>query len=76
LLSPKLRGHVHVMSRHEPELRRRLVSDEPIEETTVWYMHRVAADKLKWSDMSVFEVRFLKQVYVAYEQWWATRTLH
>jgi hypothetical protein len=65
------------MSKYEAELRRRLaLGEDHIEETTVWYMKCVAADKLEWKDMSVFEVRFWKQIHAGFERWRAIRKLH
>jgi hypothetical protein len=63
-----------IMSKYEKELRRRLaLGEDNLEATATWYMKCVAADKLEWKDMSVFEVRFWKRIYTAFGRW---RTLH
>ena len=64
------------MSKYESELRRRLASGEDIEETARWYIDCVIRHRLEWTDMSVLEVRFMKQYREGYLQWMANRKLH
>jgi hypothetical protein len=62
------------MSKYEPELRRRLARGEPIETVVRWYLACAAADKQSdWKDLSVFEVRFMKQIESAFRKWQRTR---
>ena len=64
------------MSKYESELRRRLASGEDIEETARWYIDCVIRHRMEWKDMSVLEVRFMKQYREGYLRWMANRKLH
>jgi hypothetical protein len=64
------------MSKYEAELRRRLDSDDAIEETTEWYVNCVIKDNLEWKDLSVTEVRFMKEYKKGFDRWEKEKTRH
>jgi hypothetical protein len=58
------------MSRYDAELRRRLDSGEPIQETRKWYCECMAKEKgLYWSDLTQLEQMFWDNLTNAYVAW-------
>jgi len=62
------------MSIYDEELRRRLARGDDPEEVARWYIDRTIESKLRWKDLTVFEVRFWKRIDRAYTRWnWRRR---
>ena len=64
------------MSIYEDELRRRLMNDDKLSATAMWYMRVCIAANLSWKDMSPLEVRFFKEINKNFEEWLKNRRLH
>jgi hypothetical protein len=55
---------------------RRLMSDDELSATAMWYMRVCIAANLSWEDMSPLEVQFFKEINKDFEEWLKNRRLH
>ena len=58
------------MSRHEPELRRRLArGPEHLPATERWYLRMALQDRLEWRNLTLLETRFFMRLAHGYFRW-------
>jgi hypothetical protein len=57
------------MSKYEAELCRRLESGASMQETAEWYMNCMVKENCEWKDLSLIEVRFMKEIKEGHDRW-------
>jgi hypothetical protein len=62
---------VSKMSARELELRRRLMSNEKLQDTAQWFIELMA--KTPCPDLSQFEMKFWRRIVVAFSNWQESR---